>query len=456
MTRPAFAPVAIAPLVWFRVAFGAIMLVEVGRYFAHDWIGRYFIEPDFMFKYFGFGWVRPWPGEGMKLHFFALGVLAMGVMLGIRYRLAAALLFLGFTYVFFLDQARYLNHFYLVCLYSFLLAVVPAHRAFSWDAWRQPAQRGGTAPAWSLWLLRAQICAVYFFGGIAKLNRDWLQGEPMHLWLARRANYPVLGTWFTHDSAAYFFSYAGVLFDLGIVPLLLWRRTRWWAFGAAALFNLTNGWIFQIGIFPWLVLGATVLLFAPRLPQPLASLWQAPAPVAAVRSTRHGLTIALVAAYLAGQFLFPLRHWLYAGDVLWTEEGHRFSWHMKLRSKSASLTLYAHDPDTNRTWKTHLPNYINRAQLDEAAGRPDMILQLAHRVAEDFRRQGHPHIQVRARALVSLNGRVDQLLVDPDVDLAAQPRTLGSATWITPLTTPLSARQPPRSPSTPSPASSDG
>ena len=445
LSQRAFAPVEIAPLVWFRIAFGAIMLVEVGRYFAHGWIERYFIAPGFMFKYHGFGWVQPWPGELMKLHFFALGVLALGVAFGVFFRFAAALLFLGFTYVFLLDQARYLNHFYLVALYSFLLAVVPAHRAFSWEAWQQPAQRSGTAPAWTLWLLRTQICAVYLFGGLAKLNGDWLQGEPMRMWLSRRADYPVVGAWFTHDSAAYFFSYAGVLFDLGIVPLLLWRRTRWFAFGAAAIFNLVNAWIFNIGIFPWLTFGATLLLFAPRLPKPFPSLWQPPAHTAPP-STRQGSTLALAAAYLALQIFLPLRHWLYAGDVLWTEEGHRFSWRMKLRSKDASLSLTARDPDTDQTWNISLPDYVNRSQLDEAAGRPDMILQLAHRVAEDFRSQGHPHIQVRAQALVSLNGRADQLLIDPTVDLAAQPRTLGHATWITPLTKPLSERQSPASP----------
>jgi hypothetical protein len=438
----AFEPVGIAPLVWFRVAFGVLMVVEVGRYFSHGWIERYFMDPDFMFKYYGFGWVEPWPEDWMEWHFGVLGVLAACMVLGLCYRAAAALFFVGFTYVFLLDQARYLNHFYLVCLYSFLLAVVPAHRALSLDAWWRPGLRTGTAPAWTLWLLRAQICLVYFFGGIAKLNSDWLQGEPMRMWLARRADYPVLGRWFTQESAAYFFSYGGLLFDLGIVPLLLWRRTRWLAFGAAALFNLTNASIFKIGIFPWLALGATVLLFAPRLPRPLTALWTAPASAPAARPARRALALAFAGLYLAVQVFLPLRHWLYEGDVQWTEEGHRFSWRMKLRSKDGSLKLLAHDPDTNRTLELDPENYITHAQALEAASKPDMILQLAHHVAEGLRRRGRPHIQVRAVALVSLNGRAAQLLVDPDVDLAAQPRSLRHASWITALTVPLSERRP--------------
>jgi hypothetical protein len=40
-----FAPVDIASLVYFRIAFGAIMLWEAVRYFQHGWIPRYWIEP---------------------------------------------------------------------------------------------------------------------------------------------------------------------------------------------------------------------------------------------------------------------------------------------------------------------------------------------------------------------------------------------------------------------------
>src|SRR5918999_4121209 len=116
-----FEPVDAAPLVYFRIAFGLIMLVEVWRYFRANWIARYFIVPSFHFTYYGFEWVRPWPPLGMYLHFAALGLLAACILLGYRYRLSATLFFLGFSYVFLLEQARYLNHFYLICLISFLM-----------------------------------------------------------------------------------------------------------------------------------------------------------------------------------------------------------------------------------------------------------------------------------------------------------------------------------------------
>ncbi|MDA2923355.1 HTTM domain-containing protein, partial [Acidobacteria bacterium AH-259-L09] len=191
------APVDIASLVYFRIAFGAIMLWEVWRYFSHNWISPVWMAPTFRFTYWGFDWIKPWPGDGLYLHFYALGLLSLLIILGLFYRFSTTLFFLGFTYCFLLEKTRYLNHFYLVCLISFLLIFVPAHRAFSLDALRRPSRRSDTAPAWALWLLRAQIGIVYFYGGVAKLNSDWLAGEPLRHWLATRTDFPLIGRYFT-------------------------------------------------------------------------------------------------------------------------------------------------------------------------------------------------------------------------------------------------------------------
>src|SRR6476660_6790851 len=178
-----FKPVDISFLVFFRVLFGGIMLWEVYRYFTNGWINRYFVEPAVTFSYYGFSWVKPWPGRGMYIHFFVLGLAAACVMIGFLYRIAAPVFFLTFTYFFLLDQTRYLNHFYLVCLISFLMCFLPAARAFSVDALLRRSIHSDVVPAWTLWLLRAQVGIPYFYGGIAKLNSDWIHGEPMRTWL---------------------------------------------------------------------------------------------------------------------------------------------------------------------------------------------------------------------------------------------------------------------------------
>lgn len=434
-----FAPVDAASLAVFRMGFGAVMLWEVWRYFYYGWINAYYIQPTFYFSYYGFDWVKPWPGQGMYFHFAVLGILALGILLGLFYRLSTILFFLGFSYVFLLDQSLYLNHFYLIALISFLLIFVPAQRTWSLDAGRKADTRS-TAPRWSLWLLRAQIGIVYFFGGVAKLNGDWLRGEPMRMWLAARTDFPLIGQWFTEEWMVYLFSYGGLLFDLLFVPLVLWRRTRWLALAIGLVFHLTNARLFSIGIFPWFMLAASLLFLDPSWPRfrgwhkttEEISANDIPSKSGKL-SRRQGVTLALIGVYLGWQLLMPLRHFLYPGDVNWTEEGHRFSWHMKLRSKNGSGEFVATDVQTGTTWQINPMHYINADQFDEMIARPDMILQFAHHLAEQHRLMGEGEIEVRAWVKASLNGRPPQLLINPEVNLAAQPRALTASDWILPL-----------------------
>jgi vitamin K-dependent gamma-carboxylase len=431
-------PVDIAPLVYFRVLFGAIMVWEVCRYFQHGWIERYFIRPPFNPNYFGFEWVKPLGGAGMYIVFAVLSVLAACILAGFVYRWAAPLFFLGFTYVFLLDATRYLNHFYLVVLVSLLLAVLPAHRGFSLDAWRNPSIRAGTMPAWMLWLLRLQIGIPYFYGGIAKLSSDWLHGEPMRMWLARRTEFPLIGPTFTHEATVYAFVYGGLLLDLSALPMLLWRRTRKLAFVLLTTFHLMNAQLFTIGIFPWMMLAATLVFFPPAVTRRVLRILGDRSPQGLAAAGVPGWprwALTPVAVYILLQLLVPLRHLLYPGDVNWTEQGHRFSWHMKLRDKEGTVLLMVQDSE--RTWIVDPADYLLRHQVRKLVNGPDLILQLAHHVAADFRRRGHRDVKVYALASASLNGREPQTLIDPYVDLAAQPRSLQPAPWIVPLRTPL-------------------
>jgi vitamin K-dependent gamma-carboxylase len=431
--------VDIAWLVFFRIAFGSIMLWEVLRYFAGGRIRRYYIEPTIFFSYFGFDWVKPWPGNGMYVHFMVMGVLAALVTVGLFYRVAALLFFAAFTYVLLLDQSLYLNHFYLICLISFLLVFVPANRAGSLDARWGITRASQITPAWTLYLLRAQIGAVYFFGGIAKLNGDWLRGEPIRDWLAARSAMPVLGALFAQDWTAWLFAYGGLLLDLLVVPALLWKRTRAFAFAVAVIFHLTNAFVFNIGIFPWFMIAATTIFFSPEWPRRLFRTRSGRVSSIQIKVSPGAkrMGAALLGLYLSVQLLVPLRHFLYAGDASWTEEGHRFSWRMKLRAKAADAQFFVTDTATGQTQTVNPTAHLKPHQLDEMMARPDMLLQFAHHLAKEARARGAERVEVRAFVRASLNGRAPQLLIDPSVDLAAIPRTLRSANWIRPLQEPL-------------------
>jgi hypothetical protein len=306
---------------------------------------------------------------------------------------------------------------------------------------RRPELRSDTAPAWALWALRAQIGIVYVYGGLAKLNGDWLRGEPLRMWLANRGGVPIFGPWLTEEGVVYLFTYGGLLLDLCIVPLLLWRTTRPYAFGAAALFHLLNALLFRIGIFPCLALAATALFFSPDWPRRLVARFRPTAVPASIRpaveprASRSWMG-GLLAVYFAWQLLFPLRHWLYPGNVNWTEEGHLYSWHMKLRDKRSDAIFIVTDRASGTTWELDSGGFLTRRQVSKMASRPDMILQFAHWLAELLESDGGA-VEVRARVHASLNGRRPQLLIDPETNLAAERRDWRPARWILPLREPL-------------------
>ena len=439
-----FAPIDIASVVYFRISFGALMVWELWRYLVDHRVNSLWIEPDFHFKYFGFEWVHRPPGHWMYALFVLVLSSAVGVTLGWWYRVCAAIFAIGFTWLFLIDQAKYLNHFYLICLLGFVSVLLPANRRCALDSVRKPALRSDIAPAWTLWLLRAQVAIVYFYGGLAKLNADWLHGEPVRTWLTRRAEH--FGDWLRSEWTVGLVSYGGLLFDLFIVPLLLWRRTRLFAFLLAAAFHLTNNWLFSIGVFPWLSIAMTALFFPPDWPRRFVihvqELWPSRTPgksrvllnAEQIGFQQRRWIVAFLGVYLGWQVLMPLRHHLYPGAASWTEEGHRFSWHMMLRSKTAETKFFVFDPTTQEVWALDPLAYLTLRQYEKMTGRPDMILQFAHHIAALMQeRAGRTNIQIHAIAKASLNGRKPALLIDPDVNLAAVQRDLRPASWILPL-----------------------
>ena len=468
-----FDPIDISTLVVFRVAFGFIMFWEVCRYFNYGWIDRYYLEPDFLFKYHGFGWVHPLPGDLLYWHFALLGVLSLMILFGAFYRIATILFFFGFSYVFLLDQARYLNHFYLVILFAFLLCVVPAHRALSVDAWLWPKLRSATAPGWSLWLLRGELEIILVYAGLVKINEDWLRLRPLEMWLAEDTDFFLIGPLFTETWVVAIAAYGVILLHVIGGPLLLWKRTRIYVFAIYCCFHMTNHFIFEIGIFPWFTMVASLLFFEPDWPRRVlhyvavstAGYWNGYAtavagagggsgpglatlsdrpPVAEpghhpMLSVAHGnLILIFLVVWLSSQALLPWRHFIYPGNVAWNEEGHRFSWRMKLRDKSGDILFMVRDPQSGESWEVDARDYLTHRQFRKMKTRPDMILQFANYLEKIYRfEEGIADVEIRVDSWVSLNGRRHVRFIDPDRDLTKEYWGWEPETWILPLNEPL-------------------
>ncbi len=409
-------------LVAFRVMFAALLLASTVRFAARGWIASMYVEPAHHFTYHGFSWIRPWPGVGMALHFVALALAAVWLMLGVRPRLAALVVFMLFTYVELLDQAAYLNHYYFVSVIALLLAVIPSEDR--------------PAPAWALYALRLQVGLVYFFAGLAKLRSDWLfEAQPLRTWLAAHGDFPLLGPLFLRPETAYAMSWAGAAFDLCVPFLLLHPRTRPPAFVALLGFHALTGALFPIGMFPWIMSAAALIFFPPDWPRRLARRFRTPVPAdmsTVPAASPSPWLLAGLALHFAAQLLLPLRHHLYPGDHAWTEQGFRFAWHVMLVEKTGVVTYRVHDPASGRRFIVHPEDVLTPQQAKQMAIAPDMILQHAHTIAADFAARGMPGVEVRADAFVAYNGRPGARLIDPDVDLAREQDGLAPKRWILP------------------------
>ena len=434
----------------FRILFGLIGLFIVARFFAHGWIDELYIVPEYHFTYMWFGWVRPWPGWGMYAHFAALGFFALGITVGYRYRLCALLFFLGFTYVELLDKTAYLNHYYWAALVSLLMVFIPMHHSLSIDSWRRNGILWGAVPAGAIWLLRAQLAAVYVFAGIAKLNHDWLlEAQPLRIWLQDHIALAVAGPLLGEAWTAYAFSWSGALFDLTIVGWLMWRRTRPAAYVVLVVFHLTTYLLFpQIGVFPWLMAGAALIFFPPDWPkrlvsgvrlEKLSSLVgsQKASGQKSSRSPRpkglfEAAAVAGVILFVAVQLAMPLRHYAYPGNVRWNEEGYRFAWRVLLTEKVGLVEYRVYDTESGQRWRVGPEGYLTPLQAERMTTQPDMILETAHIIARDFAARGHTYMEVRADVFVSMNGRGNARLVDPEADLAAVSHGVGPKAWLLP------------------------
>ena len=225
-----FKPVDIASLAFFRAVFGILGFADLMGVWIYCHLYKDYFNPDhFQFKYMGFEWVSPLPEPYLSIVFVGLMAVALLIAVGRWYRACTVVFFLGFSYVFLLEKALYLNHGYLFIWLCFLMIFLPANRNFSWDVLRNPALRSDEIQAWSLWVLPLMMGIVYLFGAVAKINADWLlDANPLQDWLSVRDDMPLLGWLWVQKETAYVMAWSGMLLDLTApLLLLLYGLVRW-------------------------------------------------------------------------------------------------------------------------------------------------------------------------------------------------------------------------------------
>ncbi len=439
-----FKQVSIAPLISFRIIFGALMLFGISRFMLNGWVETLYMQPKYFFPYLGFEWVRPLPGNWMYLPFFLMLISAIGILLGFLYRYAAFLFFLCFTYVELLDKSNYLNHYYFVSLMAFLMVLVPANRAFSLDSYFKPEIKRDQVFAWHSGIIKFQLGVVYFFAGVAKLNSDWLfRAQPLKTWLQAHHNLPVVGSFMNDNWLAYAFSWTGCVYDLTIVFFLLWSKTRPLAYFAVVFFHVVTWYLFPIGVFPWVMIFSTLIFFDENTHARILNRFGAGITrFTTIGQKKSGWIKPFLILFVCAQLLIPFRYLLYPGDLFWNEEGFRFSWRVMLMHKEGHATFYVRDPETGRESEINNSDFLTQTQEDQMATQPDMILQYAdylHTYWKDRKQHYGDSVfyiknpEIYAEIYVSLNGRPSQLFVSKEQELAHLKYNLCHRTWLEPF-----------------------
>ena len=414
-------PIDSSSLLLFRLLTGILIAQELinGLF-----LGKFheYTSPVFNFSYLFFEWIRPWPYWGMVIHYAVTILAAFGVAFNFKYRLSSILLFMGYTSLFLMEQTEYINHAYLYCLISFWLMILPLN------------QRRSHFPAWMLYLILFHMGLAYFYGGIAKLNGDWMAGRPMNLFLEHRKDY-FLSFIYQKNWAPLFFSYGGILFDLLIVPMMVIKRTRLLGFILSLVFHLSNVLMFGLATFPWFSLLLTSLFFDPSWPRriPVLSHHLPTKEGTPQESKLNPILITALSCYVVIHLLLPLRHWLYPGVTSWTEEGHMFSWRMMLRHKQGTLSYFVQNKTTLEIIPINPLEFITQRQFGDIIGKPDLMLQFSHFLRDHYQRSWGSEVSVFASSRVSLNGRPQKEMIKPGTDLAQEKRSILSYEWVLPL-----------------------
>ena len=433
-----------SPLIIFRIGFGFMMLYSIIRFWSKDWINTLYLQPKFHFTYYGFEWVKPL-GNLTYLIFFICGLSALFVALGFKYRVAIITFFLSFTYIELMDKTTYLNHYYFISILSFLLIFLPANSSFSIDSYlKKKSYR--LVPKWSIDAIKLLVSIVYVYAGLTKINSDWLfKAMPLKIWLPSKYDLPFIGeTLMQQNWFHYAMSWSGMIYDLTIPFLLLYKKTRWFAFALVVFFHVFTGILFPIGMFPYVMIVSSliffeagfhhkIILFLKHILNYFFKLKQKIVVKEIYNFKHQKITIIVLSLFFIVQLFLPFRYALYPNELFWTEEGYRFSWRVMLMEKMGYANFKITNSKTGNFFYVDNQDFLTPLQEKQMSFQPDFILEYAHFLGDHFKSKGHENIQVFVESYVALNGRLSQPFINKNIDLYQQKETFNPKEWILPF-----------------------
>uniref|UniRef100_A0A2I3GLF2 Vitamin K-dependent gamma-carboxylase n=1 Tax=Nomascus leucogenys TaxID=61853 RepID=A0A2I3GLF2_NOMLE len=358
--------------------------------------------------------LRPLPLDWMYLVYSIMFLGALGMMLGLCYRISCVLFLLPYWYVFLLDKTSWNNHSYLYGLLAFQLTFMDANHYWSVDGLLNARRRNAHVPLWNYAVLRGQIFIVYFIAGVKKLDADWVEGYSME-YLSRH--------WLFSPFKLCLNKKKEELLSFSVEHLGEWPRK--------------------------------LVSYCPQRLQELLPLKVAPQPsVSCVykRSRgksgqkpglRHQLGAAFTLLYLLEQLFLPYSHFLTQGYNNWTNGLYGYSWDMMVHSRS-----HQHVKITYRDGRTGELGYLNpgvrclmylHRNSTTWKDHADMLKQYATCLSRLLPKYNVTEPQIYFDIWVSINDRFQQRIFDPRVDIVqAAWSPFQRTSWVQPLLMDLS------------------
>ena len=180
-----------------------------------------------------------------------------------------------------------------------------------------------------------------------------------------------------------------MIYDCIIPFLLLYKRTRYFAFFMVIAFHIMTRILFPpIGMFPYIMIFSCIIFFDSGLHKKILDFIRS---IFRLKITndekfnsdpktylRNRLIIPILSLFFIIQIIFPLRSTLYPGELFWTEQGYRFSWRVMLIEKAGYTTFKVVDNSSNKFQVIDNMEFLTPFQEKQMSFQPDMILEYAH------------------------------------------------------------------------------
>jgi len=452
----------------FRIVFGCFMVYQMMYYFQIDYTYQFMAGPQLLFSYPGLSFMQPLPLGILKIVHVALLLAAVLIAIGLWYRYAITFFFIGFTYFSFIDITLYNNHIYLIALLAFVMIFIDADRKYSISARRTKTHPILKIPAWNQYLLVFLIALPYFYGGIAKLSSNWLDTNLVSI-MVDASGASTLSNLFSKEVLVGFLKYGGIVYDLGIVFLLLFKRTRLLGILLVIIFNYTNHSLLfdDIGIFPFLMICSTILFFnaekvndfiqsfknkekankvskkeAKRLRKlskktaSASEIVAQPTEQLFTRTAKQTWVTVCLGVFVLFHLLFPFRYILVTNNPEWSGQGSRFAWRMKMQAKEViSFNMTIKDNATGATGPIEAKTFLSTNQSMHLLEEPYNVIQFAKFLKPKIEKEYNiKDPSIMADVVVRFNGLPPQPLISPAVDLTqVNERAFAKHEWVVPL-----------------------